>query len=80
MAALKKTQLNKVHRDLKARMMDFAGWKLLTWYISILEEHTLKGSPVPSYSAVSHTAATAAKRWLVNMPRAGSSLTTSVEH
>ena len=39
MAALKKTPLNKVHHDLKARMMDFAGWDLPVWYTSILEEH-----------------------------------------
>jgi len=36
---LKKTPLNKVHHDLKARMMDFAGWELPAWYTSILEEH-----------------------------------------
>ena len=39
MASLKKTPLNKVHHDLKARMMDFAGWDLPVWYTSILEEH-----------------------------------------
>ena len=39
MAPLKKTPLNKVHHDLKARMMDFAGWELPVWYTSILEEH-----------------------------------------
>ena len=39
MAVLKKTPLNKVHHDLKARMMDFAGWELPVWYTSILEEH-----------------------------------------
>ena len=36
---LKKTPLNKVHHELKARMMDFAGWDLPVWYTSILEEH-----------------------------------------
>jgi len=36
---LKKTPLNKVHHDLKARLMDFAGWELPVWYTSILEEH-----------------------------------------
>jgi len=36
---LKKTPLNKVHRDLKAKMMDFVGWELPAWYTSILEEH-----------------------------------------
>lgn len=39
MAPLKKTPLNKVHHNLKARMMDFAGWELPVWYTSILEEH-----------------------------------------
>lgn len=39
MEPLKKTPLNKVHHDLKARMMDFAGWELPVWYTSILEEH-----------------------------------------
>ena len=39
MELLKKTPLNKVHHDLKARMMDFAGWELPVWYTSILEEH-----------------------------------------
>ena len=39
MKSLKKTPLNKVHHDLKARMMDFAGWDLPAWYTSILEEH-----------------------------------------
>jgi len=37
--SLKKTALNKVHRNLKARMIDFAGWELPVWYTSILEEH-----------------------------------------
>lgn len=36
---LKKTLLNKVHHDLKARMTDFSGWDLPVWYTSILEEH-----------------------------------------
>jgi aminomethyltransferase len=36
---LKKTPLNRVHHELKARMMDFAGWELPVWYTSILEEH-----------------------------------------
>jgi len=39
MKPLKKTPLNKVHHDLKARMIDFAGWELPVWYSSILEEH-----------------------------------------
>jgi aminomethyltransferase len=36
---LKKTPLNGVHHELRARMMDFAGWELPVWYTSILEEH-----------------------------------------
>jgi aminomethyltransferase len=36
---LKKTPLNKVHHDLKARMTDFSGWDLPVWYSSIFEEH-----------------------------------------
>jgi len=39
MATVNKTPLNKVHHDLKARMIDFAGWELPVWYTSILEEH-----------------------------------------
>src|SRR4030065_1502041 len=36
---LKKTPLNKVHHELGARMIDFAGWQLPVWYTSILGEH-----------------------------------------
>lgn len=36
---LNKTPLNKVHHDLKAKMMNFASWDLPVWYTSILEEH-----------------------------------------
>jgi len=39
MVVLKKTPLNKVHHDLKSKLMDFAGWELPAWYTSILEEH-----------------------------------------
>lgn len=39
MQLLKKTPLNRVHHDLKARMGDFAGWELPIWFTSILEEH-----------------------------------------
>ena len=39
MAVLNKTTLYKAHRDLKARMTDFAGWELPVWYTSILDEH-----------------------------------------
>jgi len=41
MTVLKKTPLNKMHHDLKAKMMDFAGWELPVWYTSILEEHKI---------------------------------------
>lgn len=39
MKLLNKTPLNKVHHELRARMIDFAGWQLPIWYTSILEEH-----------------------------------------
>jgi aminomethyltransferase len=39
MELFKKTPLNKIHHDLKARMTDFAGWELPLWFTSILEEH-----------------------------------------
>ncbi len=39
MHLLKKTPLNKMHRDLKARMTGFAGWELPIWFTSVLEEH-----------------------------------------
>jgi aminomethyltransferase len=39
MKLLKKTPLNKVHHELRAKMTDFAGWQLPVWYTSILEEH-----------------------------------------
>ena len=39
MHLFKKTPLNNVHHDLKARMTDFAGWELPMWFTSILEEH-----------------------------------------
>ena len=39
MKLLQKTPLNKVHHELKARMIDFAGWELPGWYTSILAEH-----------------------------------------
>ena len=39
MEAPKKTPLNEVHHQLKARMIDFAGWELPVWYTSVLEEH-----------------------------------------
>ncbi len=40
MKPLKKTPLNKVHHDLKARMIDFAGWEMpLNYPQGILAEH-----------------------------------------
>jgi len=36
MRLLKKTPLNEAHRELGARMMDFAGWELPVWDTSIL--------------------------------------------
>lgn len=39
MKLVKKTPLNKVHHELRARMMDFAGWELPIWHTSIIEEH-----------------------------------------
>ena len=39
MTTLKKTLLHKVHRSLKAKMIDFSRWKLPAWYASMLEEH-----------------------------------------
>ena len=39
MTGLKKTPFNKVHHDLKAQLLDFAGWELPAWYSSIIEEH-----------------------------------------
>ncbi len=46
MEPLRKTPLNKVHHDLKARMMDFTGWELPVWYTSILVEHKVVRSRV----------------------------------
>ncbi len=46
MKPLKKTPLNKVHHDLKARMINFAGWELPVWYTSILKEHRAVRSQV----------------------------------
>ncbi len=39
MKLLRKTPLNRVHHELKARMIDFADWELPVWYTSILAEH-----------------------------------------
>ncbi|MDK2945574.1 glycine cleavage system aminomethyltransferase GcvT [Geotoga petraea] len=39
MADLKKTPLNKQHKKLGAKMIDFGGWEMPVWYSSIIEEH-----------------------------------------
>lgn len=39
MATLKETQLNAVHRELGARMVDFAGWSMPLHYGSQVDEH-----------------------------------------
>ena len=36
---LNKTPLNKVHREMGAKMVPFAGWDMPVWYSSVLEEH-----------------------------------------
>jgi aminomethyltransferase len=38
-ATLKQTPLNSVHRQLKAKMVDFGGWDMPVQYSGILEEH-----------------------------------------
>ena len=50
---LRKTSLNQVHHDLKARMIDFGGWELPVWYTSILEEHKAVRSKVGIFD-ISH--------------------------
>ncbi|MFN3605268.1 MAG: glycine cleavage system aminomethyltransferase GcvT [Leptonema sp. (in: bacteria)] len=37
--SLKKTILNPIHKNLKAKMVEFAGWEMPVQYSSILEEH-----------------------------------------
>jgi len=54
MELLKKTPLNKVHHELRARMTDFADWQLPVWYTSILEEHKAVRSGAGMFD-VSHT-------------------------
>ncbi|GIU82003.1 MAG: glycine cleavage system aminomethyltransferase GcvT [Acidobacteria bacterium] len=40
MENLKKTPLNKLHRDLEARMVDFAGWEMpIQYQAGVIEEH-----------------------------------------
>jgi len=36
---LKTTPLNQVHRDLKARMVDFGGWDMPVQYTGVIDEH-----------------------------------------
>ena len=36
---LKKTPLNEVHKELKARMIDFGGWEMPVQYSNVIEEH-----------------------------------------
>jgi aminomethyltransferase len=36
---VKKTPLNKVHRELGARMVDFGGWDMPVQYTGVIEEH-----------------------------------------
>ena len=36
---IKKTALNKIHKDLGARMVPFAGWEMPVRYSSVMEEH-----------------------------------------
>src|SRR5262245_50204103 len=38
-AALKRTPLSALHRELGARMVDFGGWEMPVQYVGILEEH-----------------------------------------
>ncbi len=35
----RKTPLNTTHREMGAKMVDFAGWDMPVWYTSVLEEH-----------------------------------------
>ncbi len=37
---LKQTPLNAVHKELKAKMVDFGGWEMPVQYAGIIEEHT----------------------------------------
>lgn len=36
---LKKTPLNRIHRDLGARMVDFGGWDMPVQYAGVIDEH-----------------------------------------
>lgn len=39
-AALRRTPLYDLHRELGAKMVPFAGWEMPVWYSSVVEEHT----------------------------------------
>ena len=53
MELFRKTPLNKIHHDLKARMTDFVGWELPLWFTSILDEHNAVRSQAGMFD-VSH--------------------------
>jgi len=36
---IRKTALNKTHREMGAKMVPFAGWDMPVWYTSVIEEH-----------------------------------------
>ena len=36
---LKKTSINSIHKELKAKMIDFNGWEMPVQYTSLIEEH-----------------------------------------
>jgi aminomethyltransferase len=40
METLKKTPLNEIHRNLKAKMVPFGGWDMPVQYTGIIQEHT----------------------------------------
>jgi len=50
---LKKTALNKVHRALKAKMVDFGGWDMPVEYSGIMDEHVKVRTAVGMFD-VSH--------------------------
>ena len=36
---LKKTSINSIHKELKAKMVDFNGWEMPVQYTGLIEEH-----------------------------------------
>ena len=36
---MKKTPLNRIHKDMGAKMTDFGGWQMPVEYVGIIEEH-----------------------------------------